>query len=474
MVVLKVIFIILEVLVLFNLLIFVHELGHYLAAKWRGLKIERFAIWFGKPIWKKKIRGVEFCLGCIPAGGYVSLPQMAPMEALEGKSETPHEQLPSISALDKIIVAAAGPLFSFLLALVFALVVWVVGRPVSESETTTIIGYVLPKGPADKAGLKAGDQIIEVDGHPVTKFGGMGASVKWRVVRSEGDNIPVKVKRGTETLVVQVTPAHQETEAWERKSLREISVGPKQAALIAKVYPDSPAAMAGLKAGDEIVTINGQKLDHYMGVNAFIEEHTNETARLQIQRSGQTFEVAVKPEVPVHPPKDKPRLGIVWADGGKMAVAHPGPIEQVTASVDAMMSTFGALLSRKSDIKAQHLGGAIKIINVYYLLFQSEQGWRLALWFSVLMNVNLALLNLLPIPVLDGGHITLALVEAIRRKPVSFRVLQYLQTACAVLLIGFMLYIAFYDVQDLRQGKQERMPEFQFAPKSNPKSAPVP
>src|SRR5512134_2581564 len=92
--------ILLEVLLLFNLLIFVHELGHFLAARWRGLKIERFAIWFGKPIWKTKINGVEYCLGSIPAGGYVSLPQMAPMEAIEGKTDKPREDLPPISALD--------------------------------------------------------------------------------------------------------------------------------------------------------------------------------------------------------------------------------------------------------------------------------------------------------------------------------------------------------------------------------------
>src|SRR5882672_8774372 len=151
--IIKFVLIFLEVLLLFNLLIAVHELGHFLAARWRGLKVERFAIWFGKPIWKTKINGVEFALGSIPAGGYVALPQMASMEAIEGKTETPAEQLPPISALDKIIVAFAGPLFSFLLALAFAVVVWVLGRPVNEAETTTTIGYVIKDGPADKAGL---------------------------------------------------------------------------------------------------------------------------------------------------------------------------------------------------------------------------------------------------------------------------------------------------------------------------------
>src|SRR6476620_2060178 len=131
----KTLFVALEVVVLFNLLIFVHELGHFLAGRWRGRKIDRFAIWFGKPIWKTKINGVEYALGTIPAGGYVSLPQMATMETIEGKGESSGKPLPPISALDKIIVAFAGPLFSFLLALTFAFVVWVVGRPVSEAET---------------------------------------------------------------------------------------------------------------------------------------------------------------------------------------------------------------------------------------------------------------------------------------------------------------------------------------------------
>src|SRR3954451_5717137 len=133
--ILKFVFIALEVLLLFNLLIFVHELGHFLAARWRGLKIDRFAIWFGKPIWKTKINGVEYALGSIPAGGYVSLPQMAPMEMIEGKGEGATDPLPPIPAFYKIIGAIAGPLFSFGLELVFAVIVMFVGRPVSEAES---------------------------------------------------------------------------------------------------------------------------------------------------------------------------------------------------------------------------------------------------------------------------------------------------------------------------------------------------
>src|SRR5947207_9374893 len=159
---LRVAFILLEVVVLFNLLIVVHELGHFLAARWRGLYIEKFGVWFGKPIWKKTIKGVQYSLGSLPFGGFVALPQLAPMDIIEGKADIDRAQLPKISALDKIIVAFAGPLFSFLLALVFAIFIWVVGRPVSESEATTMIGYVVPDSPAPEAGPEPGDKIVSV------------------------------------------------------------------------------------------------------------------------------------------------------------------------------------------------------------------------------------------------------------------------------------------------------------------------
>jgi len=146
-----------EVLLIFNLLIIVHELGHFLAARWRGLHVEKFGIWFGRPVWKKNIGGVEYSLGCIPAGGFVLLPQMAPMETVEGKSNTPRTDLSPVSPLDKIIVAFAGPLFSFLLALLFAVIVWAVGRPTAQADATTTVGYVAPGEPAETAGFRPGD-----------------------------------------------------------------------------------------------------------------------------------------------------------------------------------------------------------------------------------------------------------------------------------------------------------------------------
>jgi regulator of sigma E protease len=149
--ILRFIILILEVILVFNLMIVVHEWGHFLAARWRGLKIEKFYIWFGKPLWKKTINGVEYGIGSIPAGGFVALPQMAPMGGLEGETST--EALPAITPLDKAIVAFAGPLFSFLLACVFAVAVWMVGKPQSEAHTTTIVGHVEKGSPAETAGI---------------------------------------------------------------------------------------------------------------------------------------------------------------------------------------------------------------------------------------------------------------------------------------------------------------------------------
>src|SRR5437588_2454364 len=130
----RVVLIVLEVLILFNLLIVVHELGHFLAARWRGLYIEKFGVWFGKPIWKKTINGVQYSLGSLPFGGFVALPQLAPMDIIEGKADVEREKLPRISAIDKIIVAFAGPFFSLLLALAFAGIVWVVGHQIGRAS----------------------------------------------------------------------------------------------------------------------------------------------------------------------------------------------------------------------------------------------------------------------------------------------------------------------------------------------------
>src|SRR5438874_6927915 len=386
----RVLLILLEVLVLFNLLIVVHELGHFLAARWRGLYIERFGVWFGKPLWKKTINGVQYSLGSLPFGGFVALPQLAPMDIIEGKADVDRAKLAPISALDKIIVAVAGPLFSLLLALFFAGIVWVVGHPVGEADSTTIIGYVLPDSPAQKVGLQPGDKILAVDGKPVRRFVGMNDSVSWDVVRSEGDKIAVKFERNGKVQTVWVQPYKAETRGWRRKSVRQLLIYPAETPIIDKVEPKSPAAAAGLRPRDIIRGFNQTPIYNPIALLEYIKKHPDETLTLEVERNGSRLEVPVKPVPLPTDGKMQPRIGIQWDTSGIVSIQHPNPIEQVYNSVTSTLKTIGAVASPKSDVKLQHLSGPVGIGRIYYLLFQSERGWQMALWFSVILNVNLA------------------------------------------------------------------------------------
>jgi regulator of sigma E protease len=453
MAVLKVILICLEVALLFNFIILVHELGHFLAARWRGLVVDRFSIWFGKPIWQRKIGSVTYSLGSIPAGGFVSLPQLAPMEWIEGKVLENGEPLRPARPLDKIIVAAAGPLFSLSLAVAFACVVWVIGRPVSEAEVTTVIGYVVKDSPAERSGLRPGDRIVAIDNHPVERFNGLGNSVLWQVAASEGRTLRVEYERDGQRLVAEPEPTKDPVKAWQRENLRQIKIYPAESPMVGEVKPNSPAARAGLRPNDILVGVDGHPLFHRQGLSDHITAKGTKPVTLDVKRDGKTFQVTVTPEVPVSGAIDKqPLIGVRWDETGVLTMVHPSPWEQITGVMGNMVNTLGALISPRSDIKPQHLNGPVGIMRIYYLVFDNEHAWRQAFWFSVLLNVNLGLMNLLPVPMLDGGHIVLSLAEAVRRRPLSEPVVRWVQTAGAMLVIGFILYVTTFDFMDLRGG----------------------
>ena len=452
---LKVIGIILEVVLLFNLLIVVHELGHFFAAKWRGLKVEKFAIWFGKPLWSKTVGGVEYRLGSIPAGGFVAIPQLAPMEAIEGKTDEKGEDLPPARPLDKIIVAAAGPAASLGLAFLFACVVWFVGRPVSEAETTNQIGYVLEGGPAARGGLQAGDRILSVNGHPVKRINGMGRmgdSVAWNVAVSSSPVIPIRFERDGKEQVVEVEPVVQPRNGWGRKNLRQIQIIPAVTPMVARVFSNSPAEQAGLRSGDLVVAANDRPLLSQPALAEILNATKGAPVKLTIRRGGADFPVTVTPRIPEG--EKQARIGIQWDERGVVALVHPGPLLQIKSSILTMWETISAVTDRRSEVGVQQLSGPVGIMRVYYLLFQNPMGWQLALWFSVVLNVNLAIMNLLPLPVLDGGHILLALIEWICGHPIHQKTLEVVQSAFAMLLIGAMLYISFFDVSDLVAGRK--------------------
>ncbi len=444
-----------QVIVLFNILIVVHELGHYWAAKWRGLKVEKFQIWFGKPIWKKQIKGVQWGFGWIPMGGFVALPQMAPMEMLEGKNEG-KEPLPPIKPLDKIIVAFAGPLFSLGLAFFFALLVWGFGKPVREQLQSTIVGSVVPNMPAEKAGILPGDEILEIDGVKVQSFAGMVDSIMERIIYSEGKQITLLIKRsGTdEPISIQSGYEKEDRPAHQRQDFRKIGVGPTSDSIIAATIPNSPAAKAGLVPGDQILEANGQKLFSRQTLTFIIQAMGEEIVPMDllVLRGEENMRLSVMPIAPLTPKENPPMLGIQWQDiPTTLQKPGPNPFVQVWDGATAIFRTLSAIMPwHDADVSVSQMSSAIGIGNYYYeTLSDPVYGWRFAFVLSVLINVNLAMLNLLPLPVLDGGHIAMSLYEWIFKSPINIRIMEMLQFGCALLLISFMVYVTWFDVGDL-------------------------
>lgn len=463
--ILNVALLIFVVVMLFNIIIFVHELGHFLAGKWRGLQIDRFQIWFGKPIWKKEYKGVQYGLGWIPAGGFVALPQMAPMEAIEG-GDKDRKPLPPITPMDKIIVAFAGPLFSLLLALLAGVIVWNVGKP-KDFIPSTLVGYVDEKMPAYKAGIRPGDKILEINGEPVNGFAGSLESITERIVLSSGDRIVFKVQRpGIEKPLDLPCEFERDKSEWfQRSGLRKVGIAPGNKSIVESVYKGSPAAKVGLSKGDEIVTFEGAPLHSKAQIYAFLEKSNYPEITLGVKKkSGETVPVKITPIKPIEPKNAEPDIGIIWNydESVDLRIVHPDPFTQVADSLKMMWMTITKVADPNSSIGIDHLSGPVGIGELLYNLLQTEEGWRRILSFLVLFNVNLAVLNMLPFPVLDGGHITMAILEKIFGKPMQMKTMEIIQTACALALISLMLYVTSKDIGD-RFGRGEPEKEIRFA-----------
>ena len=493
------------VLMVFNLLIVVHEWGHFLAARWRGLKVDRFQVWFGKPLWKKEVNGVQYGLGSIPFGGFVALPQMAPMESIEGKNldgdesskdgaeadaetdaeaekEEVKEPLPPITALDKIIVAFAGPLFSFGLAVVFAVLVWMVGKPGSEYENSQAVGYVAPGSPASEAGIRIDDKILSVDGQAVERIHGMSESVQWYVISRAADEMEFVIDRdGDEMTIPVIVPKAKDRRAaeleeakasgdeviekpwwknllalvFDRPEISNSGIAGKETPTVKSTLKHSPANLAGLVKGDMILSANGVPMTNRVALAAYITKTEGAPIDLEVRhRSGETVTVKLDPRVPEVLPTDpdlreaynRPIVGIIWDDWGLGTISHPSPYDQIVGSVRMMKNTLGAIGNPNSEVKVTHLSSAVGIMDLYYRLFEHPDGWKMVMWFSVVLNINLAILNLLPFPVLDGGHIVMATLEGARGKPLGKRFLEVIQTFFVFLLFGLMLVLVLKDV----------------------------
>lgn len=456
---LQIALLILVVVMIFNLIIFIHELGHFWAAKWRGLKIDRFQIWFGKPIWSKTINGVQYGLGWIPAGGFVALPQMAPMQAIEGSNSEEEEPLPPISSLDKIIVAFAGPLFSFLLALTAACVITVVGKPL-ETVPTTTIGWVEAGSPGEKAGLQRGDKILAIDGQTVDMWHGTNNSVVIRTVTGRNNTLTYSIDRpdvGPMEIVSEFEIP--ETAWWQRRATRQVGISPMSGPVeIGGITGENaPIEVAGLKAGDLISSINGTTVLTVQHTLNLIKENAENPLTIvyrpkSAEGEGSEKTVTVTPLKPLNPTPDIDRLmiGAYFDSRGEVNEewVHPGPFKQIKETLESMWLTITSVVSPNSSIGIQHLSGPVGIGKIQYYTLLMDHPVNRILGFLVLININLAILNMLPFPVLDGGHITIAIMESIAKRPVNFKVLETIQLVFVFLLFSIMIYVTTKDIPD--------------------------
>lgn len=422
------------VILLFGAAIFVHEFGHYWVARRRGLKVLEFAIGFGPKIFGWTRDGIEYSVRWIPAGGFVKLPQMFTSEVLEGGETQGGEKLPPVTPWSKILVAFAGPFMNVVFAFVIATIIYLVGLPVPVNPS--IIGNVPPDSEEARLGIRQGDQIVEVDGKPMRSWD----QVQTTVVIARTNILPVVIEREGKRTTYQLKATVNDL-----VGLKMLNLDPRDHPVIASVEPGHPAEKAGLKANDRFLSFAGVPILSQEQLVDVIGKRAGQSSEAVVEREQKRLAITVTPHY--DEATKRGRIGVRLTSTTVYEVQKPGPtpFAQFGEVCDMMVSTFSALFhSKQTGVGVKDLSGPVGIITM--LAVQVSIDFRLALKFLVLLNLNLAILNLLPIPVLDGGHIMMSVIEKIRRRPMSLRFMEYTTTAFAVLLISFMLYVTFFDL----------------------------
>jgi regulator of sigma E protease len=425
------------VVFLFGATIFVHEFGHYLAARRCGLKIEAFAIGFGPRIFSWTRDGIEYSVRWIPAGGFVKLPQMVTSSAIEGEKKG--EDIPPAPPFSKMLVAVAGPSMNVLFAFFVAAVIYYVGLPVLVNPS--IIGYVDPASPEGQMGIRKGDRIIAVDGKPVKSWEDVMISTAVALTNT----LPVTIRHEDKAGLKGKTGIYMlNAEGTNLLGAKIFNLDPLDHLIVKEVMPGQPADAAKIKVDDEVVGFAGVPISSREQFVNLIQKRGSQPTPIIIMRDGKRLTLNVTPVT--DPTSKKSRVGIMFSLGKDVyVIEHPTPWAQVQNVLDQVYMTVTALVhSRESGVKASDLSGPVGIIGILAMYLTTD--YRLALSFLVLLNINLGILNLLPVPVLDGGHIMMAMIERVRRRPLGVRFVEYTTTVFAVLLISFMLYVTFFDI----------------------------
>ena len=441
------------VVVFFGGSIFVHELGHFLAARRRGVLVERFSIGFGPAIWSHRAKdGVEYRLAWFPLGGYVMLPQLADLGPVEGASTADVAKLPPISYSTRMLVFVAGAAFNVLFAFALACIITVIGKPESSMTATTRIGYVAktlegPDGtkapsPALQAGFRAGDLVRAIDGKKVNDWQELMQTLVTSAGRGpEGQPRAVfTVDRGGELLDLPVFPRLSGDEKF-----RKVGIAPGFELIVHKVEPEGFGATAGLRVDDELVSLDGVALYGLDTLFETLAAAPDRASVLKLRRAGAELELRLPAQPATTAAALIKSLGVDFRTGFRMT--HPSPISQITAPVVMTFRTLWSLINPSSDIGISKLAGPVGIARIFHNA--AEAGIRVVLMFTILININLAVFNLLPIPVLDGGQMLFATIGKLRGRALPVNFMMTAQSVFMVLLFSMVIYVSFFDVRRL-------------------------
>lgn len=436
--------IILYAAVLLGILIFVHELGHFLVAKMLGVKVLKFSLGFGRKIIGKTYGGTEYRISMVPLGGYVQMLGEEPGEELqESEKRSAYNYQP---VWKRFLIIVTGPVFNLVFAGFVFVFIFLSGVPVPYPD----VGKVMENSPAARAGLMTGDRVLEIDGNAVQSWDEVVVSAS----KNSGKTLLFKIKRKGLIIELPVTPEKKVRKNifGEDKEIWDIGISPLLYPDVGMVMKGTPAEKAGLKRGDRIIEIKGIVLKTWHDMTTIIHENPERPLEFKIKREERVVKLTIIPERSTFKSdsgEDK-EIGLIGIRPmGNDFIKKFSPAKAVSLGIkrtwDMSVLTVVAIVKLiQRVIPVETIGGPIMIFQL-----AGQQASRGALDFFLFMaiiSINLGILNLLPIPILDGGHLVFLGLEAIRRKPLNEKVMIVAQKIGLVFLLTLMAFASYNDI----------------------------